>query len=579
VNHLVLIRVAADLDRVLRRAVLRDFLQEAPQRYRLSFDTDAGPRTFVVSVRPEMPWIGRPAARGRRQRFPQGPLAAAAARVLRGTPLAAVEKPASDRWLRLDFGEAGSVVVTLGTHRANVLLLDGTGALVAWARRPPSQRAGLQPGRTWVAPVLPRRLLDPDGRDPLEIDAHLDREVARGESRFVALRRSVFGVGSEGAELVLDEAAAEGRSAGQVLALRLAALVAGKLDPQIVGSRDPRDPEDSAEGGRWKLYPWPPREVGSGLRRYPQADPATSAGLYHEARERAADAGARRAALAAILDRESERAAEALRRVALDLSRFDDPERHRRWGEALLAGLRGARRDGDTIRVPDPYGAPGTELSVPARPGEAPSAAAERHFREHRRARRGLLQAEQRRERLEARVEALSGLCALAPAEALPRLEAGMRGMGIPVALEPATRSAQRAGAARSPRLEGVRMFWSRDGIAILVGRGGADNHRLTFKLAAPHDFWLHALGVTGAHVIVRNDERRPAPPQTTLHEAAALAAWFSDARSEERVDVQWTQRKNVRRPRGAVAGTVLVKRFGTVRVRPAPPVEERNDR
>lgn len=115
-------------------------------------------------------------------------------------------------------------------------------------------------------------------------------------------------------------------------------------------------------------------------------------------------------------------------------------------------------------------------------------------------------------------------------------------------------------------------MFLSKDGEAVLVGKTGRDNQRLTFKLASPEDFWFHALGVPGAHVIVRNERRRRRPGESTLVEAAEAAAWFSEAREQPRADVQWTRRKYVRKQRGAPAGTVRVKRFDTVRVRPRLP-------
>jgi predicted ribosome quality control (RQC) complex YloA/Tae2 family protein len=115
-------------------------------------------------------------------------------------------------------------------------------------------------------------------------------------------------------------------------------------------------------------------------------------------------------------------------------------------------------------------------------------------------------------------------------------------------------------------------MYLSRDGATVLVGKSGRDNHRLTFRIAAPEDFWFHALGVPGAHVIVRNPRRAPRPPQATLEEAAAAAAYYSQARDQPAVDVQWTRRKFVRKLRGAPAGTVSVKRSMTVRVRPRRP-------
>ena len=118
-------------------------------------------------------------------------------------------------------------------------------------------------------------------------------------------------------------------------------------------------------------------------------------------------------------------------------------------------------------------------------------------------------------------------------------------------------------------------MITSKDGWTILVGRTGSDNDKLTFKLAAPDDLWLHAAGVPGAHVVIRNPDRKPSVPSATLAEAAALALWFSDARSEQGADVMWTRRKNVRRAKGGSSGKVVIKRFETIRTRAHPPPGE----
>jgi predicted ribosome quality control (RQC) complex YloA/Tae2 family protein len=153
--------------------------------------------------------------------------------------------------------------------------------------------------------------------------------------------------------------------------------------------------------------------------------------------------------------------------------------------------------------------------------------------------------------------------------DAIEELEAAMRSEGIPVGLQATRRSREKARQDR-PRLEGVRIFTTDDGLTVLVGRGARENHRLTFKLASPEDFWFHAQGCRGAHVILRNEERLTEPPHVSLRQAAAAAAWFSEAKNQELVDVQWTRRKNVRKPRAAPPGTVVVKRFKTVRVRRA---------
>jgi predicted ribosome quality control (RQC) complex YloA/Tae2 family protein len=247
-------------------------------------------------------------------------------------------------------------------------------------------------------------------------------------------------------------------------------------------------------------------------------------------------------------------------------------------GEALLAGLGIASRSGDVVVVPDPYDPGGREIVIPAPAGRTLAQVADDLFRRHRRSLRGLTAAGARAELLMARASRLETLIAVqqrttdtAGAEAL---EADMRAEGLPVGLVGPTRVARAAARATAPRLDGVRMITSTDGWTILVGRTGADNDRLTFKIAAPDDIWLHAAGVHGAHVIIRNPDRRAAAPAATIAEAARLALWFSDARSEAAGDVHWTRRKHVRRARGGTSGMVVVKRFETIRVRPQPPKE-----
>jgi hypothetical protein len=94
----------------------------------------------------------------------------------------------------------------------------------------------------------------------------------------------------------------------------------------------------------------------------------------------------------------------------------------------------------------------------------------------------------------------------------------------------------------------------------ILVGRSADDNDALTLRVARPHDLWLHAKGWTGAHVVVPLGKGATCPPDT-LVEAAHLAAHFSDARGEAIVEVAYTPRRYVRKPRGSAPGSVVVER------------------
>ncbi len=113
-----------------------------------------------------------------------------------------------------------------------------------------------------------------------------------------------------------------------------------------------------------------------------------------------------------------------------------------------------------------------------------------------------------------------------------------------------------RQDAARPP----YRKFIGASGLAILVGRGAAHNDALTMHVARPHDLWLHAKAQTGAHVVVPLNKGASCPPDL-LVEAAHLAAHFSDARDERVVDVSYTPRRYVRKPRASAPGAVAIER------------------
>ncbi|RMF37812.1 MAG: DUF814 domain-containing protein, partial [Chloroflexi bacterium] len=98
----------------------------------------------------------------------------------------------------------------------------------------------------------------------------------------------------------------------------------------------------------------------------------------------------------------------------------------------------------------------------------------------------------------------------------------------------------------------------SPDGFLILVGRNARQNDEVTFKRAGPDDLWLHARGVPGAHVVIKSGGQ--AVPETTLHLAATLAAYYSAARDGAQIAVDVTERKRVRRLKGNRPGMVTYR-------------------
>ncbi len=102
----------------------------------------------------------------------------------------------------------------------------------------------------------------------------------------------------------------------------------------------------------------------------------------------------------------------------------------------------------------------------------------------------------------------------------------------------------------------------------VYVGRSPRGNADLTFRIARPHDLWFHARGTPGAHVVLRIDSQR-APTSEELDRAASLAAFHSKARGSEKVSVDYTERKFVRRQQNAPPGLVWYTNARTVLARP----------
>ena len=98
--------------------------------------------------------------------------------------------------------------------------------------------------------------------------------------------------------------------------------------------------------------------------------------------------------------------------------------------------------------------------------------------------------------------------------------------------------------------------YLSSDGYHMYVGKNNFQNDELTFKIATGNDWWFHAKGAPGSHVIVKaNNEELP---DRTFEEAARLAAYYSKNRSAEKVEIDYVEKKHVKKTNGGKPGFVI---------------------
>ncbi len=98
--------------------------------------------------------------------------------------------------------------------------------------------------------------------------------------------------------------------------------------------------------------------------------------------------------------------------------------------------------------------------------------------------------------------------------------------------------------------------YISADGYHMYVGKNNLQNDELTFSFAAGNDWWFHAKGAAGSHVIVRTNGDEL--PDNTFEEAGRLAAYYSKSRGADKVEIDYIEKKHVKKPNGAKPGFVV---------------------
>lgn len=115
----------------------------------------------------------------------------------------------------------------------------------------------------------------------------------------------------------------------------------------------------------------------------------------------------------------------------------------------------------------------------------------------------------------------------------------------------------RRKGHEKKPKIKSRPFHYrSSDGFDIYIGKNNYQNEELTFKLANGGDWWFHAKKTPGSHVIVKTNGMEL--PDKTFEEAAMLAGYYSQGRDSEKIEIDYLQRKNVKKPNGSAPGFVV---------------------
>lgn len=244
----------------------------------------------------------------------------------------------------------------------------------------------------------------------------------------------------------------------------------------------------------------------------------------------------------------------------------------RQEADLMLAYAHTAKRGSKAMTFPDPL--TGDPRTIELDPSKPVVVQAQALYEKARRLDDGRAMSEQRLAEATAQVALLEPVVArlrgLAPEavdlrEALAAIRVELQGLSVVPRERPAAPG--RPKKSPEPRGETFRRFVSAEGYPILVGRNNEQNDRLTMRTAKGNDLWLHVGGGRpGSHVVIQLPKQKTASLETLL-DAGTLAVHFSKARGESRIDVIYTHKKHVRKPKGLPAGAVVPSQTKTVTV------------
>jgi predicted ribosome quality control (RQC) complex YloA/Tae2 family protein len=260
-----------------------------------------------------------------------------------------------------------------------------------------------------------------------------------------------------------------------------------------------------------------------------------------------------------------------MRNLQGDIERAQGHEALRREAE-LLAAFRSQIPPGAGSTTLNDIHGDGTPVSIELDPAEPIHAQIDQRFRRATKMEKSLSHAGRRLALVEGEIEEIDAVLRLLSqtgslSDAMLRLEAARARFEIEDR-RTGTRTKVQQRQERVPRRFELDENWF-----ALVGRNNQDNDEITFKHAAPTDMWFHAQGVPGSHVVLKaHGGRAGNPPERIVEVTASIAAHFSKARHSALVPVIYTQRKYVRKFRGARAGQVKCEREKMVMVAPVLP-------
>ncbi len=435
------------------------------------------------------------------------------------------------------------IVEITGKH-ANLILLEPSGAIVDCVRR-------ISANGDHARILLPGFPYEPipaqEKQNPFTAPVSAFEPILVSPDPARAITAAFEGVSRQSANALLSVA-----SSAESLRAIMQAMKNGAFSPCVAFN---------ADGEPSAALPFQPQGLYARIEPMPSMNEALE--RYYADRDRIVGTRRRSAALRSTVSSALSRTQNKYAAFLDSIRQTEAFETARVNGELILANLHLARPGMSELVVDDYFVDPPVKRVIALDPAFNAQDNAKRYFKQYRKGKLGKAYAEGQIETLEREIQYLEGqLENIEKCDTLYELSEIREELVRERYLRP-----DKAQQAKPAKKQSAPMrFLSSDGIVIYVGKNNRQNDALTFQTARLDNLWLHAKNIPGSHVIV---DYAGDPPESTLREAAMLAAYYSQARASSGVPVDYTPRKFVKKPSGSRPGMVIYTTNRTVYVSP----------
>ncbi len=248
-----------------------------------------------------------------------------------------------------------------------------------------------------------------------------------------------------------------------------------------------------------------------------------------------------------------------------EYKKAENAEMYRLYGELIIGNIYRLKKGLDYIELENFYSGPAEIIRIPLNKHLTPSENAQKYFKIYNKSRNALQQLSKQIELtqeeiyyLESQIQSLKNCTEI---EEIDEIRDELVREGY---LSHSSKQTSKTTLPSSPM-----HFKSRDNLDIYVGKNNKQNDYLALKFAFDKDLWFHTKNIPGSHVILKSLSQNQEISRDSIEDAALLSAFYSKARNSNKVPVDFTYSKFVKKPKGAKPGMVNYENQKTIYVTP----------